>query len=472
MDEKTPSELHDTREIYSVSEINTQLKVLVSSNFPILWIEGEISNLAQPASGHIYFSLKDASAQIRCVMFRSNKQRVSFSISNGLQVIIRAKVSLYEARGDLQLIVDNMEEAGFGALQRKYEALKKKLFSEGLFSDESKKPIPQFPSHVAIITSASGAAIKDYLHIASRRYPCSKRSIYSVPVQGDQAAGIICEALDSVHLDKSIDLVVLIRGGGSIEDLWAFNEESLARKIYACSIPIVTGIGHEIDYTIADLVADVRAPTPSAAAEITCPDSDTLINALGNMRIAIHRRVLDLVHTCIQSTDWLSHRLQQTHPRSQVNEQKKSVQRFRVRLQHAWDLLIKDNRLHFQAINQRFLEKSPKYQIAQQQHLIRQNNQKLLLAMSSQLSHLKHQFELSATTLHTVSPLNTINRGYSITVKNQDFSKVISKSEQLRPGDQITTYFASGNAVSRVESTSSKLLAELIEDNKEGLSKD
>ncbi len=463
MDEITPTNLQDAREVYSVSEINLQLKHTISSNFPILWVEGEISNLAQPASGHIYFSLKDASAQIRCVMFRTSKQRVAFKINNGLQVLLRAKVSLYEARGDLQLIVDNMEEAGFGALQRKFDALKKTLHSEGLFSEAHKRDLPAFPSHIAVITSPSGAAIKDYLHIAHRRYPYSKRSIYSVPVQGDQAASIISKAIDAANANESIDVIVLIRGGGSIEDLWAFNDESLARKIFNSETPIVTGIGHEIDYTIADFVADVRAPTPSAAAEITCPDSGSLIESINFFSHTIQRQILDIMSSCIQNSDWLSQRLQRTHPANLVNEQKKSLQSFLQRLQHASNLLIKDGQLQFQTMNQRFILHSPKNQILQGKNQIRQNNQKLLTAISQKYSYLSHQFQLGANTLNTVSPLNTLNRGYSITVKNQDLSDVITKSNQLSAGDQLTTYFSSGSAVTRVESTSSKMLAELIE---------
>ena len=472
MDENTPTNQQDIRDVYSVSEINTELKHTITANFPILWVEGEISNLAQPASGHIYFSLKDSSAQIRCVMFRSSKQRVPFKISNGLQVVIRAKVSLYEARGDLQLIADNMEEAGFGVLQRKFDALKKKLFSEGLFSEDIKKPIPQFPAHVAIITSPSGAAIKDYLHIAHRRYPFTRRSIYSVPVQGEQAANIISAAIDAVNRDESVDIIVLIRGGGSIEDLWAFNDEDLARKIRASRKPVITGIGHEIDYTIADLVADVRAPTPSAAAELTSPDSELLIDSLNNIKRSLHRRAIDIVNTCMQSTDWLSSRLQRTHPLSLVKEQNKSLQSFMQRLRHSSSILLKDNHLQFQSIHQRLKLLSPKNQITQSHNLLRQHNQNLLAAVSRQYSQLKHRFQLSTTTLNTVSPLNTLNRGYSISVKNQDLSNVISTSEQLSPGDQLTTYFSTGSAVTRVESTSSKMLAELIDTDKNGTNQD
>ncbi|MCL4168557.1 UNVERIFIED_CONTAM: hypothetical protein GTU68_033835, partial [Idotea baltica] len=232
-----PTNLTDPREIYSVSEINQQLKRTIDSNFALLWVEGEISNLARPASGHLYFSIKDKNAQLRCVMFRNSNQRVPFDITNGLQVIIRAKASLYEARGDLQLIVDGMEEAGFGALQRQFEALKSKLYEEGLFDEDTKQEIPSFPSEIAIITSPSSAAIKDYLQVAQRRYPCCRKTIYSVPVQGEQAAADISNAIRAANAHASADVIVLIRGGGSIEDLWSFNDEFLARTIADSNIP-------------------------------------------------------------------------------------------------------------------------------------------------------------------------------------------------------------------------------------------
>ena len=465
MVENTPTDLQDARDVYSVSEINQEIKHSISTNFPILWVEGEISNLAQPASGHIYFSLKDASSQIRCVMFRTSNRRVAFKISNGTQVIIRAKVSLYEARGDLQLIVDSMEEAGFGALQRKFDALKKKLYSEGLFAEEIKKELPLFPSHVAIITSPTGAAIKDYLQIAHRRYRCSQRSIYSVPVQGDQAANNICHAILAANKDPSVDIIVLIRGGGSIEDLWAFNDETLARTIYNSAKPIVTGIGHEIDYTIADFVADVRAPTPSAAAEITCPDSTALLNTFSHFHRTVQRLAVDIINTSIQNTDWLSSRLQRTHPMNLVNMQKKSLGRLLQRLRHSSSMTIKDQYYRFNAVDQRLKHFSPRNEVIQHKDRVEQNYLKLVTSISHQFRQLTHQFQLNASTLNAVNPLNTLNRGYSITVKNDQLSDVVSHADQLKSGDQLTTYFSSGSAVSRVESTSSKMLVDLKEKN-------
>lgn len=466
MIKQIPTELSDSREIYSVSGLNQHLKQTISSNFALIWVEGEISNLARPASGHIYFSIKDKNAQIRCVMFRTSNKRVAFDISNGLQVVIRANASVYEARGDLQLIVDDMEEAGFGALQRQFEALKKKLHTQGLFAEETKKEIPAFASEIAIIASPSSAAIKDYLQVAQRRYPSSKKSIYSVPVQGDQAAGIICNALRAINSHASADVIVLIRGGGSIEDLWAFNDESLAHAIAASDIPIVTGIGHEIDFTIADFVADLRAPTPSVAAELSCPESKTLLAALTNATGTLQKLAIDIINTCTQSTDWLSQRLQRTHPASIINTQTQTLQSLLSRLKRSTRTQTKETRLQFDALMHRFRNQSPHKFLDFKKSQLNHWNSPLLTAMNQQFAQIKYRFQLSTTTMHAVSPLNTLQRGYSITMHTHDHtSDVVSDHTQFNHGDQLTTYLATGEVISRVESTSSKKFIDLFSPN-------
>jgi len=446
----------DTREIFSVSEINQQIKHAIAANFALLWIEGEISNLARPASGHLYFSIKDKNAQLRCVMFRNSNSRVPFEITNGLQVIIRAKASVYEARGDLQLIVDGMEEAGFGALQRQFEALKNKLFQEGLFDEAAKKEIPPFPSEIAIITSPTGAAVKDYLKIAQRRYPHCKKTIYSVPVQGDQAAAAICSAIHAANIHAKADVIVLIRGGGSIEDLWSFNDESLARAIADSSIPVVSGIGHEIDYTIADFVADLRAPTPSAAAELTCPDTEVLQAMLANTQETLRKLSIELINTCSQSIDWLSRRLQRTHPSTIITIQQLSLQRLADRLQRSTLVYAKDSQHRLQNLYHRLHNQSPQKLLTSQQTLASTLQSRLREAIHHQLNQLNHKLQLCATTMNAVSPLNTLQRGYSITTKNNQSSDVVSHYSQVKKGDQLTTHLASGEVISRVESTGSK----------------
>ena len=457
-----PTNLTDPREIYSVSEINQQIKRAIDSNFALLWVEGEISNLARPASGHLYFSIKDKNAQLRCVMFRTSSQRVPFEISSGLQVIIRAKASLYEARGDLQLIVDGMEEAGFGALQRQFEALKIKLFEEGLFDPMAKKEIPSFPAEIAIITSPSSAAVKDFLKVAQRRYPGCKKTIYSVPVQGEQAASTIINAIRAANIHAKADVIVLIRGGGSIEDLWSFNDESLARAIAASKIPIVTGIGHEVDYTIADFVADLRAPTPSAAAELTCPEADVLNAMLANTRRTLNRVSINLINTFAQSTDWLSRRLQRTHPSSIINTQKLSLQRLLDRLQRGTRVNTKNTQHQMQNLLYRMHSHSPQMLLATKQSHASSLNSRLHETIRQQLYQMKHKFQICTTIMNAVSPLNTLQRGYSITTKYHHASEVINHYSQVKKGDQLTTYFAAGVVISLVESTSSNNIIENI----------
>jgi len=449
----------DMREIYSVSTLNRHLKQAIAGQFSLVWVEGEISNLARPASGHIYFSLKDKQSQIRCVMFRSSVKRTAFEVTSGLHVVVRASASVYETRGDLQLIVDSMEEAGFGALQRQFEALKMKLFQEGLFDQDRKKPIPSYPREIAIITSPSGAAIRDYLHVAQRRYPSCIKSIYSVPVQGDQASDHIGKAIQAVNRHARADVIVIIRGGGSIEDLWCFNNEPLARIIANSAIPIVTGIGHEIDYTIADFVADLRAPTPSVAAELTCPDTDALSASLAHWQQVLRRLTMERIYKLSQSTDWLSQRLQRTHPLTVVNTQKQSLASLLARLQRSTMSQLKNSQYRLDSIQQRHAYQSPVFIIKAHSAEVAKLNRRLIQAMQRQHEQRHHQFQLCAKTMQTVSPLNTLQRGYSITVRQPE-EQIIINPDVLKAGEQITTYLAKGEIISTVASTSSRKITE------------
>src|SRR6202035_1346073 len=251
---------------------NSEVRVLLERGLSIVWVEGELSNLSQPASGHWYFSLKDRNAQIRCAMFRQRNIAVGFAPRAGPHVLARGRFSVYEARGDYQLIVEHLEEAGVGALRREFEKLKVKLAAEGLFALERKRALPRFPRRIGVVTSPSGAAIRDVLHILARRFPPASVLVYPTPVQGAASVPAIVEALQTASARAECDVLIVAGGGGSIEDLWSFNDERVARAICASSIPVVSGIGHEIDFTIADFVADARAPTPSGAAELVAPD--------------------------------------------------------------------------------------------------------------------------------------------------------------------------------------------------------
>src|SRR3990167_3374727 len=267
-----PDEIDKNKEIYTVSELNADARALLEGTFDRLWIEGEISNFVAPGSGHWYFSLKDANAQVRCALFKGSQRKINFTPKNGMHVLLRAGVSLYEARGEFQLIADFMEERGEGKLRRAFEILKKKLETAGWFSEEHKKEITEYPQCIGVVTSPTGAAIRDILHVLKRRYPCVPVIIYPTLEQGETAAPAIAKAIHLANQRKECDVLIVARGGGSLEDLWPFNEEVTAKAIYESKLPIISGVGHEIDFTIADFVADVRAPTPSAAAEIAVPD--------------------------------------------------------------------------------------------------------------------------------------------------------------------------------------------------------
>lgn len=314
---KEPSSIAETRsgaDIYTVSQLNRKARQLLESALPNLWVAGEISNLAQPGSGHIYFSLKDSGAQVQCAMFKAANSRLAFQPKNGDQVLLQGRISIYEPRGSYQLIVAKMEEAGEGLLRRKFEELKAKLNAEGLFDEALKVPLPALPNRIGIVTSPTGAAIRDILHVLTRRYPLASVVIYPTRVQGAAARDEIVRAIELAAERNECDVLIVSRGGGSLEDLWCFNEEVVARAIHACPLPVVSGVGHEVDFTIADLVADVRAPTPSGAAELITPDSSELIRRLQ----ALDRRfTLAIQHhssACQRFHAQLVARLQQSHP--------------------------------------------------------------------------------------------------------------------------------------------------------------
>ncbi|HHA18093.1 MAG TPA: exodeoxyribonuclease VII large subunit, partial [Methylophaga sp.] len=272
-DNNTTLATRTVKDIYAVSRLVREARVALEGSFPLLWVEGEISNLAMPASGHIYFTLKDEAAQVRSAMFRNRNRQLRFKPENGMQVLLRVRVTLYEGRGEFQLVVEHMEEAGSGALQRAYEALKHRLGEEGLFDQEHKKPLPVLPEYIGVVSSPDGAAVHDILTVLKRRFPATNVILYPVAVQGADSITQIAKAIAEADQRGECDLLIVGRGGGSLEDLWSFNDERVARAIFDCRIPVISAVGHEVDFTIADFVADVRAPTPSAAAEIAVPDA-------------------------------------------------------------------------------------------------------------------------------------------------------------------------------------------------------
>lgn len=331
-EQRTGSLRFQERDVYTVSRLNREARILLERGMPPLWIEGEISNFAAPSSGHWYFSLKDANAQVRCAMFRQRNSQSACTPRDGLHVMARARVSLYEARGDYQLLVDHLEEAGEGALRRRFELLKAKLQREGLFATERKRPLPALPRRIGVITSPSGAAIRDILNVLKRRFCAIPILIYPVPVQGAGAAEEIAATLRLASRRAECDVLVLARGGGSLEDLWAFNEEIVARALLDCRIPTVSGVGHEIDFTIADFVADVRAPTPSAAAELIVPNCQEWIERSQALSRRLTNRIQRLLQNCRATQDWLARRLAQAHPGVWLRHQAQRVDDFEQRL--------------------------------------------------------------------------------------------------------------------------------------------
>ncbi|RMH19478.1 MAG: exodeoxyribonuclease VII large subunit, partial [Gammaproteobacteria bacterium] len=308
------------REILRVSELNRAVQDLLSNHFPLIWVEGELSNLTRAVSGHFYFSLKDDSAQVRCAMFASRNRLLDFNPENGQQVLVRARVGLYPARGDFQLIIEDMEPCGEGLLRLQFEQIKSRLQKAGLFDPEHKKPLPDYPATIGIITSESAAALQDVLHVIERRYPCAELCIYPAQVQGESAPQSICRALQAAETHAHCDVLLVVRGGGSMEDLWAFNDEHVARAIHTCSIPVVTGIGHEIDFTIADFVADQRAPTPSAAAELATPNREELLIHLGRLEKRLEQDMVQHLQDTMQYLDRLEQRLLRQHPETRLSD--------------------------------------------------------------------------------------------------------------------------------------------------------
>ena len=435
------------RDVLSVSQLNRKAKQLLETHLPLLWVEGELSNVSQPSSGHWYFTLKDEQAQVRCAMFRNRNMLVRFAPRQGQQVLIRARVSLYEGRGDYQLIVEHMEEAGFGALQRAFEALKLKLANEGLFDDAYKQPLPSLPKHIAVITSPTGAAIRDVLSVLNRRFPAIPVTVIPVAVQGKEAAPQIVRAIDLANRAGLFDVVILARGGGSLEDLWPFNEESVARAIHASELPIVSAVGHEVDFTIADFVADLRAPTPSAAAELLVPDAEDWLETFAGYEILLQEAIERKLQSFKQRLEWLRTRLR--HPGERLQQQAQRLDGLELRLVRAVDhqLLRCHTRLNTLILRQKPLQ--PRSRINQLNQQVSQHHATLVKNMQRHLRAQQQRLAEAARLLQTVSPLNTLQRGYAIATDSHH--KVITNSSQVAPGDSINARLAEGELQCRVE---------------------
>ncbi|MBD8514357.1 exodeoxyribonuclease VII large subunit [Photobacterium sp. WH77] len=429
--------------IYTVSSLNAQVRLLLENEMGVVWLVGELSNFSAPVSGHWYFTLKDARAQVKCAMFRGNNQRVTFRPANGNQVLVKARLSLYEPRGDYQLIIDSMQPEGDGRLQQQFEKLKMQLAAEGLFAQTLKKTLPEQPKRVGIITSKTGAALHDILQVLKRRDPSLPVVIYPTMVQGEGAAISIAQAIGRANTRLECDVLIVGRGGGSLEDLWAFNEEIVARTIAASQIPIISAVGHEVDVTIADFVADMRAPTPSAAAELVSRD-------LSAQMQKIHQHQQQLRHAMrhylsvrqSQLVRW-QHRLDRQHPQVQLNQQSQRLDELRSRLERAMRKQVSDRQQHLHRSDYKLMLHSPAHQLERLGTQLATNQRRLLDAMDRRLVKASHQLALATEKLDAVSPLATLARGYSIT--RDENGQVIRSASQVNTGDTLQTTLADGN---------------------------
>ncbi len=433
--------------ILTVSELNRQARQLLERELPLLWVAGEISNLTRAASGHVYFSLKDESAQVRCVMFRSRAQLVPWQLTNGQQVEARALVSLYEARGDFQLGIETLRKAGLGRLYEAFAKLRQQLEDEGLFAPEHKRPLPRFPRSIAIISSPQAAALQDVLAAFRRRAPHLKLTLYPTPVQGEGAAASIATAIDQASSEGRNDLVLLVRGGGSIEDLWAFNEEVVARALYRCAIPVITGIGHETDTSIADFVADLRAATPTAAAEIATQEWAAAAATLTELSDRLQRGMERQLGWLQQKIDGYAHRL--IHPSTRLAQHRDRLTLLSSRLHAAVQRRQQNAQHSLLRLQTRLIGAQPRLD-SQRRRLDMMAN-RLTHAMGSTLTTLQQRLQHASAALEHLNPDATVARGYAIVRSHQ--GKLVSSAGQLAPGDGILIQLAAGRLGARVENT-------------------
>ena len=452
------------RQVISVSDLNRDAKRLLESKFPVLHVEGEISNLAQPGSGHWYFTLKDERAQVRCAMFKNRNHMVRFKPRNGQKIVVRGRISLYEGRGEFQMIAEFIEDSGDGALRRAFEKLKASLQTEGLFDEARKKPLPSLPEHIAIITSPTGAAVRDVISVMQRRFPAIRISILPVQVQGDQSVTQIVAALQRAnHLssdqdEEPFDLILLTRGGGSLEDLWSFNTEPVARAIAASDLPVVCAVGHESDFSISDFVADLRAPTPSAAAELITPDEDVLRDSLDMLT----RRLGQLMEQ------------QLTNSKREILHLQKRLRHPRVRLEELTQRLDELERQLISSVNnqlERQRSRVARYRLLSPQTTIDTNRirygylkEKLIDRSQTAIRARSDQLLNFTLKLDTLSPLATLQRGYAIISSEAD-GHIVTSSQTLRPGDRVRARLKSGAVIAEVQAVEAHAIPERTIDN-------
>ena len=434
----------------SVSELNRQVRTLLEQGIARLWVEGEISNLARPASRHVYFSLKDNSAQIRCAFFRQQQRGLTINLKDGDQVLVFGRVSIYEARGDYQLIIEQVEAAGEGELRRRFEALKTKLATEGLFDENLKQAVPELPKRIGVVTSSSGAAIRDILAVLKRRFPAIPVIIYPTAVQGQAAASQIVKSLNTAVTRRECDVIIIARGGGSLEDLWPFNEEVVARAISECPIPVISAIGHEVDFTISDFVADLRAPTPSGAAELVVPDQTEWLRSLAAITTRIASLGRHYLEDHYQQLDWLHRRLSQSSPTTtvirQINWLKNLKQVLTSTVRH--DLTKRSRAIEL--VRSSLLQYSPAIEVQYSMRRLTKLHQRLSNVGTGSIGNLKNKLNLAERALQSVNPLATLQRGYAI-VSDSATGNVLTNTSMTKPGSKITARLAHGNLIATVD---------------------
>ncbi|MEW5302998.1 MAG: hypothetical protein WDW36_005731 [Sanguina aurantia] len=426
-----------TRSVLTPSTLNRLVRDLLGDVFPLVWIEGELSNVAKPASGHVYFTLKDSGAQVRCAMFKPKASAMKFRPADGMQVLVRAKVGLYEPRGEFQLVAESMEPAGEGALQREFEQLKARLDAEGLFATARKRPLPRYARRIGVITSATGAAVRDVLSVLARRWPLVDVDVLPVPVQGRDAPPAIVTMLRKASASGRYDVLLLTRGGGSLEDLWAFNDEAVARAIHASAVPVVSAVGHEIDFSIADFVADLRAPTPSAAAELLVPDRVAMTRHITQLQ----QRLLTLQQRRLQAqaqrVDHLLARLHAQRPQARLARDRERLVNLHRRLAGVWREQGQRCQTRLDRLQARLLAQHPSTRLPLLARRLAEQDRRLRRSIALTLERHQTSVRHMARALHAVSPLATLDRGYAIVF--DEAGHVLRSAKATGPGARAST---------------------------------
>ena len=435
--------------IYSISELNDEVASTLTEGFGVIWVEGEISNLMRSAAGHVYFSLKDESASVRCAMFRMQNQSLDFELRDGMQILARTKVGLYKQRGEFQLIVEYAEESGEGLLRQRFELLKQTLQKEGLFDELHKKPLPKMPKTIGLVTSPKGAAVQDIIKTIKRRYPIVRVIVYPTLVQGNEATKKIASAIDIANQRDECDVIIIARGGGSLEDLWCFNEELVARSIFHSKIPIISGIGHETDFTITDLVADLRAATPTAAAEIALPTTSEIVDRLNRYIFDITQLIDYKVNHFRHQLKSASLRMQASHPQSKLQFNMQKLDLINEKMQKLPMMQVRDLKNIFKISFSKLLASNPKINIEAERQNLEMKNMALSNAIIGLIESKRNRFSVMTAQLEGASPLQSLSRGYAL-VTNED-GRNIKSVKKIKSGASVKTKLSDGSFVSRVE---------------------